>query len=66
LIIAVHESAYGGIMRPENHQRVLERLATTDRRTIVLERDTDGKMGVQSGSSEQREGVFSGPGAVSA
>jgi len=34
----------------EKHEKVLEKLATSDRVTIVVERQTDGKMRVTSGS----------------
>jgi hypothetical protein len=37
-------------MRTEKHEKVLEKLATSDRVTIVVERQTDGKMRVTSGS----------------
>ena len=37
-------------MAPENAEKVLERLATTERVTIVVEREIDGKMRVTSGS----------------
>jgi hypothetical protein len=37
-------------MRTEKHQKVLEKLATSDKATIVVERLTDGKMRVTSGS----------------
>ena len=37
-------------MRTEKHEKVLEKLATSDRVTIVVERPTDGKMRVTSGS----------------
>jgi hypothetical protein len=35
-------------MRTEKHQKVLERLATGDKPTIVIERQSDGKMHVAS------------------
>jgi hypothetical protein len=37
-------------MRAENLEKVLERLATTEKSTIVNERQPDGKMRVTSGS----------------
>jgi hypothetical protein len=37
-------------MRTEKHEKVLEKLATSNRVTIVVERQTDGKMRVTSGS----------------
>jgi hypothetical protein len=37
-------------MRTEKHQKVLERLATGDKPMIVIERQSDGKMRVTSGS----------------
>jgi hypothetical protein len=36
-------------MRTEKHEKVLEKLATSDKATIVIERQTDGKMRVTSG-----------------
>jgi hypothetical protein len=37
-------------MRPEKLEKVLEKLATSDKATIVIERQLDGKMRVTSGS----------------
>jgi hypothetical protein len=37
-------------MRAENLEKVLERLATTEKSTVVIERQPDGKMRVTSGS----------------
>jgi hypothetical protein len=37
-------------MGPDSTQKVLERLATSEKATIVIERQTDGKMRVTSGS----------------
>jgi hypothetical protein len=37
-------------MGPEKHEKVLEKLATSDKATIVIERQSDGKMRVTSGS----------------
>ena len=37
-------------MAPENLEKVLERLATTEKSTIVIERQPEGKMRVTSGS----------------
>jgi hypothetical protein len=37
-------------MGPEKHEKVLEKLATSDKATIVIGRQTDGKMRVTSGS----------------
>jgi hypothetical protein len=39
-----------GLSRPDSHQKVLERLATSDKATIVVERQTGGKIRVTSGS----------------
>jgi hypothetical protein len=39
-----------GISGPEKHEKVLEKLATSDKATIVIERQPDGKMRVTSGS----------------
>jgi hypothetical protein len=42
-------------------EKVLERLATSDKTTIVIEKQPDGKMRITSGSCEgEREGVFEG------
>ena len=35
---------------PDKHEKVLEKLATSDKATIVIERQPDGKMRVTSGS----------------
>ena len=37
-------------MRTDTHEKVLEKLATSDKVTIVVERQIDGKMRVTSGS----------------
>jgi hypothetical protein len=37
-------------MRTDIHEKVLEKLATSDKVTIVIERQPDGKMRVTSGS----------------
>jgi hypothetical protein len=37
-------------MGPEKHEKVLEKLATSDKATNVIERQPDGKMRVTSGS----------------
>ena len=37
-------------MRTDTHEKVLEKLATSDKVTIVIERQPDGKMRVTSGS----------------
>jgi hypothetical protein len=37
-------------MRTDTHEKVLEKLATGDKPTIVIERQSDGKMRVTSGS----------------
>ena len=39
-------SDHTNLMRTEKHEKVLEKLATSDRVTIVVERPTDGKMRV--------------------
>ena len=39
-----------GVMRHDIEEKVLEKLATWDRITIVIERQPDGKMRVTSGS----------------
>jgi hypothetical protein len=36
-------------MRTDTHEKVLEKLATSDKATIVIERQSDGKMRVTSG-----------------
>jgi hypothetical protein len=41
-------------MRTDIHEKVLEKLATSDKVTIVIERQPDGKMRVTSGSWEGR------------
>jgi hypothetical protein len=38
------------IMRVKNREKVLEKLATTEKSTIVIERQPDGKIRVTSGS----------------
>ena len=45
-------------MRTDRHEKVLEKLATSDKVTIVIERQPDGKMLVTSGSWDG-EKVFS-------
>jgi hypothetical protein len=41
-------------------EKVLERLATSDKTTIVIERQPDGKIRVASGSWGGREDIFAG------
>jgi hypothetical protein len=45
-------------MRTDTTEKVLEKLATSDKATIVIERQPDGKMRVTSGSWDE-EKVFS-------
>ena len=45
-------------MRTEKHEKVLEKLATSDRVTIVVERPTDGKMRVTSGSWDREKVIL--------
>jgi hypothetical protein len=44
-------------------EKVLERLATTEKSTIVLERQPDGKMRVTSGASDGEKDIFARSGA---
>ena len=50
-------------MRTEKHEKVLEKLATSDRVTIVVERQTDGKMLVTSGSWDREKVILNDSGA---
>ena len=45
-----------GIFRVDNLEKVLEKLATSEKTTIVIARELDGKMRVTSGSWGRREG----------
>jgi hypothetical protein len=38
------------VLRPDSHQKVLERLVVSDKASLILERQTDGKIRVTSGS----------------
>jgi hypothetical protein len=45
-------------MGPEKHETVLEKLATSDKITIVVERQSDGKMRVMLGSWDGEKVIF--------
>jgi hypothetical protein len=45
-------------MRTEKHEKVLEKLATSDKATIVIERQTDRKMRVMSGSWDREKVIL--------
>jgi hypothetical protein len=47
-------------MRAENLEKVLERLATTEKSTIVIERQPDGKMRATSGSWDGEKVILKG------
>jgi hypothetical protein len=47
-------------MRAENLEKVLERLATTEKSTIVIERQPDGKMRVTDGKMRVTSGSWDG------
>jgi hypothetical protein len=51
------------LMRTDTAEKVLEKLATSDKATIVIERQPDGKMRVTSWSWDGGEGVFARSGA---
>jgi hypothetical protein len=45
-------------MTAEKHEKVLEKLATSDKASIVIERQTDGKMRVTSGSWDREKVIL--------
>jgi hypothetical protein len=54
------------LMRTDIEEKVLEKLATSDKATIVVERQPDGKMRVTSGSWDGEKVIFARSGARSA
>jgi hypothetical protein len=45
-------------MAPDSTEKVLERLATSDKATIVFEKQTDGKIRVTSGSWDNEKVIL--------
>jgi hypothetical protein len=45
-------------MRTDTTEKVLEKLATSDKASIVIERQTDGKMRVTSGSWDREKVIL--------